>query len=71
MKTADVVVIETFRSVADAQVAQGVLDEIGIQSMIQSDNAGGLYPAIDAARLVVRAADAGKARDALHRRRRR
>ena len=71
MKTADVVVIETFRSVADAQIAQGVLDEIGIQSMIQSDNAGGLYPAIDAARLVVRADDAVRAREALHRRHRR
>ena len=71
MKTADVVVIETFRSVADAQIAQGILDEIGIQSMIQSDNAGGLYPAIDAARLIVRADDAGKAREALHRRQRR
>lgn len=71
MKTADVVVIETFRSVADAQIAQGVLDEIGIESMIQSDNAGGLYPAIDAARLVVRADDAARAREALHRRHRR
>lgn len=71
MKTADVVVIETFRSVADAQIAQGILDEIGIESMIQSDNAGGLYPAIDAARLVVRADDAARAREALHRRHRR
>ena len=71
MKTADLVAVETFRSVADAQVAQGILDEVGIESMIHSDNVGGLYPAIDAARLLVRAADAAKAREALHRRDRR
>jgi hypothetical protein len=70
MKTADLVTLETFRSVADAQVAQGILDEVGIDSMIHSDNAGGLYPAIDAARLMVRAEDAATAQDALRRRHR-
>jgi hypothetical protein len=62
----ELVSVSTFRSVADAQIAQGVLDEVGIESMIQSDNAGGMYPAMDAARLLVRAEDAQKAEAALH-----
>jgi hypothetical protein len=33
--------------------------------MIRSDNAGGMYPAMDAAYLLVRAEDADRAREAL------
>jgi len=71
MKTSDVVAVSTFRSVADAQIAQGVLEEAGVDSMIRSDNAGGMYPAIDGAELLVRAEDLEKANEALHRHRRR
>jgi len=64
----ELVAVETFRSTADAEIAQGVLDEVGIESIIRSDNAGGMYPAIDGAELLVRSEDAEKAQDVLHRR---
>ena len=66
--TAEVVVVSTFRSTADAEIAQGILDEIGIESMIRSDNAGGMYPALAGADLLVRAEDVDKAIEALQRR---
>ena len=66
----DLVIVSTFHSVADAQIAKGVLDEIGVQSLVRSDNAGGMYPALDSADLLVRAEDAEKAMDALGRRHR-
>jgi hypothetical protein len=65
MKPADLVVISTFRSAADAQVAKGVLDAAGIESMIRSDDAGGMYPAIGGADLLVRAEDVDEAAKAL------
>jgi hypothetical protein len=64
----DLVAVETFRSTADAEIAQGILDEVGVESLIRSDNAGGMYPGIDGAVLLVRPADAEKAQEALHRR---
>ena len=70
MKATELVVPSTFRSVADAQLAKGILDEMEIESTIRSDNAGGMYPALDAADLLVRADDAERARDALGRRHR-
>ena len=71
MKSSDLISVSTFRSTADAQIAKGILDEAGIESMIQSDNAGGMYPALAGADLLVRAADADKANDVLQRRHRR
>jgi hypothetical protein len=71
MKVSDVVVVSTYRSVADAQIAKGILDEVGIESMIRSDNAGGMYPAMAAAELLVRADDVQRANGALNRRHRR
>ena len=68
MKSADLIAVSTFRSTADAQVARGVLDEAGIESMIRADNAGGMYPAMSGAELLVRAEDVQKASDALNRR---
>ena len=62
---AQLIVVSTFRSTADAVVAQGVLDEAGIDSMIRSDNAGGMYPALAGADLLVRAEDAERALEAL------
>ena len=68
MKSLDLTVISTFPSTADAQIAKGILDEVGIESMIRADDAGGMYPAIGGADLLVRAEDLDKANDALHRR---
>ena len=63
----DIAVVATFRSTADAQVAQGILDEVGIESMIRSDNAGGMYPALSHADLMVRIEDVDSAYQALNR----
>lgn len=67
MKSPDLVVVSTFPSMADAQIAKGVLDRAGIESMIRADNAGGMYPALGGVELLVRAEDIQKARDALRR----
>ena len=69
MKASQLIAISTFRSTVDAQIAKGILDEAGIESMIRSDNAGGMYPAISGADLLVRAEDAGEATEALRRHR--
>ncbi len=71
MSHADLVVVSTFPSMADALIAKGILDEMEIESMIRSDNAGGMYPAMSGAELLVRAADADRANEALNRRHRR
>jgi len=71
MNSQELITVSTFRSTADAQIAKGILDEAGIESMIRSDNAGGMYPAIAGADLLVRAEDVQKASDALQRRHRR
>jgi len=68
MKSPELITLSTFPSIADAQIAKGVLDEAGIASMIRSDNAGGMYPAIAGADLLVRTDDAEKAKEALQRR---
>ena len=68
MKPSDLTAVSTFPSAADAQIAKGILDEVGIESMIRADNAGGMYPAIGGVELLVRAEDVEKANDALHRR---
>jgi len=51
------IAVSTFRSTAEAELAKGVLDEAGVESMIRSDNAGGMYPAISRVELLVRAED--------------
>ena len=71
MKATELVVLSTFRSVTDAQIAKGILDAVEIKSTIRSDNAGGMYPALDAADLLVRADDAERAREAIGGRHRR
>ena len=65
MSSSSLITISTFRSTADAQIAKGILDEEGIDSMIRADNAGGMYPAISGADLLVRSEDVAKAHDAL------
>ena len=68
VKSSELIALSTFRSTADAQIAKGILDESGIESMIRADNAGGMYPAISGAELLVRSEDVDKARAALDRR---
>jgi Putative prokaryotic signal transducing protein len=65
MSDSELVTISTFGSIVEAEIAQGVLEEAGIESMIRSDNVGGMYPSIDGAALVVRSEDAKKAVEAL------
>ena len=71
MKSSSLIAVSTFRSTTDARLAKGLLDGAGIESMIRSDDAGGLYPAMAAADLLVRVEDAERAAMALHRRPRR
>ena len=71
MKATELIVLATFPSITDAQIAKGILDALEIESTIRSDNAGGMYPALDAAALLVRADDAERAREALGGRHRR
>ena len=59
--------VGTFRSAVEAEAAKGVLAAVGVDSLIRSDNAGGMYPSLDATELVVRAEDAAKAKEALAR----
>jgi Putative prokaryotic signal transducing protein len=68
MNSSELIAVSTFRSTADAQIAKGVLDEEGIESMIRSDNAGGMYPALAGVDLLVRSEDLEKATEALNRR---
>lgn len=65
MSSSSLITISTFRSATDAQIAKGILDEAGIESMIRADNAGGMYPAISGAELLVRPEDSARAHDAL------
>ena len=58
-------VVSTFRSLPDAQIAKGILDDAGIDSMIRTDDAGGMYPGISGAELLVRAEDVENAKNAL------
>ena len=67
MKPEDLVVISTFRSTTEAQVAKGRLDGAGIDSMIRTDNAGGMYPPVGQVELLVRSEDVEEANDALSR----
>ena len=68
MNTSDLVAVSRFKSTTDAQIAKGILDESGIESMIRSDSAGSMYPALSEAELLVRADDVKKASAALQRR---
>lgn len=65
MNLSDLVAVSTFRSIPDAQLAKGILDDAGIESMIRSDNGGGMFPAIAGAELLVRAEDVEKAGELL------
>jgi hypothetical protein len=58
------VVVRTFSTRVDAELAQSALEMAGIESMVRSEDAGGLRPAMtfsNGAELVVRTGDAGRA----------
>jgi putative signal transducing protein len=59
----ELVVLRTFENVMNAELAKSALDSAGVDSFIQSDDAGGMRPhlVMNRVRLVVRAADASEA----------
>ena len=67
MQPDDLVVVSTFLTVMDAEVAKSALDSADLDSFIQADDAGGMRPHLGMpnVRLVVRAEDADRAADIL------
>ena len=65
MTAPNLVVASMFRSIADAQVAQGLLDGAGIESMVSTDDVGGMYPGVGGAVLMVRPEDVETATEVL------
>jgi hypothetical protein len=62
----DFVVVRTFSYRQEAELAQGALHAAGIESMVRSDDAGGLRPGLafaNGVELIVRAGDAEAARE--------
>ena len=65
MNPSDLVAVSVFQSDVEAGIARDVLEDVGIESMIRSDDVGGMYPGIGGVELLVRAEDLEKAREAL------
>ncbi|HYM24477.1 MAG TPA: DUF2007 domain-containing protein [Vicinamibacterales bacterium] len=66
MDDPDFVVLRTFSYRQEAEVAQGALHAAGIESMVRSDDSGGLRPGMafsNGVELIVRADDAEVARN--------
>ena len=64
----ELVILRTYPAVIDAELAKTVLDSVGIDSMIRSDNEGGQSPGLSftrGAELLVRADDVAAAEDIL------
>ena len=65
METTELVVVRTFATTIDAELAKSALDAAGINSFIQADDCGGMRPHLllvwQGARLLVRAEDAKRA----------
>jgi hypothetical protein len=64
----DLVVLRTFPTVVEADLAKTALDSVGIDSIVRSDNKGGQSPALAFSRgveLVVRSDDVAAANDVL------
>jgi len=65
----DLVIVATFQSRPEAELARGALEAAGIAATIHSDDAGGMRPAMafsNGARVIVRSDDAKAARQILH-----
>jgi Putative prokaryotic signal transducing protein len=68
MRSADLIVVRTFADRFEAELAHSVLEAAGIDSVVRSDDAGGLRPALafsNGAELLVRGADAERADEVL------
>jgi hypothetical protein len=65
MHLAKLVVVATFTSEADALIAKGVLDSTGVESMVRTDDVGGMYPTVGSAELLVRSEDRRRAMEVL------
>ena len=64
----ELVVLRTFSTVIEADLAKSALDSVGIDSMVRSDNQGSQSPGLAFSRgveLLVRAEDAAAAKDML------
>ena len=65
----DVVVLKVYPTRLGAEIARSKLNSYGIQSVVRSDDAGGMYPFFDAGfsdvELLVPAGFMGKAKDIL------
>src|SRR5262245_56520608 len=64
----ELVVLRTFPTVVEADLAKSALDSVGIDSMVRSDNEGGQSPGLAFSRgveLLVRANDVAAANDML------
>ncbi len=64
----DAVVLETFPSRIEAEMAQGILEGEGIEAIVMADDAGGAYPMfqfIRGVKLMVAAADKFRAQEIL------
>ena len=61
----DAIVLETFASRIEAEMAAGLLESEGVEAMVLADDAGGAYPSLQfvrGVRLMVAAEDAYRAR---------
>jgi hypothetical protein len=64
----DAVVLETFPSRIEAEMAQGILEAEGIETMVMADDAGGAYPMLQFVRgvkLLVAPEDEAQAKEIL------
>ena len=68
MSDADLVVVHTFASQLEADLARSALEAAGIDAVVQSDTAGGEYPGVAVGRgfkIVVRGEDEPTSREIL------
>ncbi len=68
MNLDDAIILETFSSRAEAELAAGLLESEGIEALVLADDAGGLYPMLQfirGVRLLVAREDEAQAREIL------
>ena len=51
------IAIRVFPTHTEAQFAQSLLESAGIPAWVATDDAGGVYPGLDGARVMIRAGD--------------
>ena len=68
MDDVKLVTIGEFPNRIDAEIAQGALESVGIESMVSADDAGGLRPSLwlSGVKLIVREPDAARAFEILN-----